>query len=334
MNKNELVSHVAAETSATRATAERMVGAVFASIGDALRGTSPLPSPDSGTSSFAAAPRAGVAIRKLGSPSPSQPRRCNRSRRRRPFETRSTDSVAGQAARCRPFVPPTPPRQVHAFAMPTRRSARPGSRELPLRLRQADRRARASRIAWAPDAFHAEGCRTGVRAHSLGRGTFVAGTKRRKFFNRSHVRTFAQWRADLKSPRARVPHMAKCDLPPTPVLRERAHTEYRARYPAAYGLVAHMHGHRARKIAVEISVTAVPRTETTMTPRSLFDRIDQRIALDRQDGDYALFHALMLKLEYVTKVVVSGIVACIGDDSDRHRYTLEHKLVRADSLGI
>ena len=42
----------------------------------------------------------------------------------------------------------------------------------------------------------------------------------------------------------------------------------------------------------------------------------------------------MLKLEYVTKVVVSGTVACIGDDSDRHRYTLEHKLVRADSLGI
>ena len=70
-----------------------------------------------------------------------------------------------------------------------------------------------------------------------------------------------------------------------------------------------------------------------MTHRSLFDRIDQRIALDREDGDYAFFHALMLKLEYVTKLVVSGTVACIGDDSDRHRYTLEHKLVRADSLG-
>ena len=84
MNKNELVSHVAAETSATRATAERMVGAVFAAIGDALRGTSPLPSPDSGRSSFAAAPGAGVAIRKPGSPSPSRPRRCRRSRRQGP----------------------------------------------------------------------------------------------------------------------------------------------------------------------------------------------------------------------------------------------------------
>ena len=36
MNKAELVSHVAAETSTTRAAAERMVGAVFAAIADAL----------------------------------------------------------------------------------------------------------------------------------------------------------------------------------------------------------------------------------------------------------------------------------------------------------
>ena len=36
MNKNELVSHVAAETSATKAGGERMVRAVFSTIGDAL----------------------------------------------------------------------------------------------------------------------------------------------------------------------------------------------------------------------------------------------------------------------------------------------------------
>ena len=42
MNKNELVSHVAAETSATRATAERMVGAVFSAIGDALARDEPV----------------------------------------------------------------------------------------------------------------------------------------------------------------------------------------------------------------------------------------------------------------------------------------------------
>ena len=42
MNKNELVSHVADETSATRATAERMVGVVFAAIGDALARDEPV----------------------------------------------------------------------------------------------------------------------------------------------------------------------------------------------------------------------------------------------------------------------------------------------------
>ena len=36
MNRNELVSHVVAETSATRASAERMVAAVFSAIADAL----------------------------------------------------------------------------------------------------------------------------------------------------------------------------------------------------------------------------------------------------------------------------------------------------------
>ena len=42
MNKNDLVSHVAAETSATRATAERMVGAVFSAVGDALARDEPV----------------------------------------------------------------------------------------------------------------------------------------------------------------------------------------------------------------------------------------------------------------------------------------------------
>ena len=70
-----------------------------------------------------------------------------------------------------------------------------------------------------------------------------------------------------------------------------------------------------------------------MTSQNLFSGINDRINLDREDGDYAFFHALMLKLEYVTKIVVSCIVACIGDDVDRNRYSLEHRLVRADSLG-
>ena len=42
LNKNELVSHVASETSVTKATADRMVGAVFSAIGDALARDEPV----------------------------------------------------------------------------------------------------------------------------------------------------------------------------------------------------------------------------------------------------------------------------------------------------
>ena len=42
MNKAELVSHVAAETSTTRAAAERMDGVVFSAIADDLAATMPI----------------------------------------------------------------------------------------------------------------------------------------------------------------------------------------------------------------------------------------------------------------------------------------------------
>lgn len=71
-----------------------------------------------------------------------------------------------------------------------------------------------------------------------------------------------------------------------------------------------------------------------MTPTRLFDSLDDRISLDAQDGDSSYFNALTLKLEYVTKLVTSGAVACIGDDSDRQRYSLEFDLVRANSIGL
>ena len=69
-----------------------------------------------------------------------------------------------------------------------------------------------------------------------------------------------------------------------------------------------------------------------MIRQSLFDGIDNRIARDKEDGDYAYFQALTLKLEYVTKIVTSGVIACNGEDLDRHRYSLEHQLT-ADSIG-
>ena len=70
-----------------------------------------------------------------------------------------------------------------------------------------------------------------------------------------------------------------------------------------------------------------------MKHQLLFERIDNRVVRDKEDSDYAYFHALTLKLEYVTKLVTAGVVACIGDDADRNRYSLEHKLIRANSIG-
>ena len=65
----------------------------------------------------------------------------------------------------------------------------------------------------------------------------------------------------------------------------------------------------------------------------LIDKIAQRVSLDQHDGDLAYLYALTLQLEFVTKLVTAAVVACIGDDADRHRYTLEHRLVRANSMG-
>ena len=65
----------------------------------------------------------------------------------------------------------------------------------------------------------------------------------------------------------------------------------------------------------------------------LFRGMNHRVEMDRDGGDIAYFHALLLKLEYITKIVVSGVIACVEDDEDRHRYSLEYELVRANSLG-
>src|SRR5262245_6004737 len=65
----------------------------------------------------------------------------------------------------------------------------------------------------------------------------------------------------------------------------------------------------------------------------LLDRIAARVALDKDEGDIAYFHALTLQLEYVTKLVTAAVLAGIANDIERQRYSLEHRLVRADAIG-
>ena len=65
----------------------------------------------------------------------------------------------------------------------------------------------------------------------------------------------------------------------------------------------------------------------------LKQKIRDRTAFDRDEGDIAFYYALMVEVEYLTKLVVAGVISCLGDDVDRNRYSLEYALVRADSIG-
>ena len=69
------------------------------------------------------------------------------------------------------------------------------------------------------------------------------------------------------------------------------------------------------------------------TRKTLFTDINDRTERDAQEGDLGLCLALLLKLEFLVKIVTAGVVACLEDDLDRSRYTLERRLVRANSLG-
>ena len=61
--------------------------------------------------------------------------------------------------------------------------------------------------------------------------------------------------------------------------------------------------------------------------------MQDRVSRDMEEGDISYFQALALKTEFIIKLVTASVVACLDEDADRNRYTLEHKLVRADSLG-
>ena len=70
-----------------------------------------------------------------------------------------------------------------------------------------------------------------------------------------------------------------------------------------------------------------------MSTGPLKEKIRSRIAFDMEEGDIAYYYALMHEIEYITKIMVSGVISCLGDDADRSRYSLEYELIRADSIG-
>ena len=67
-----------------------------------------------------------------------------------------------------------------------------------------------------------------------------------------------------------------------------------------------------------------------LTPlKKMLDRAQS----EKEESDAAYFDALMYAGEMVVKLVAAGLVAAVQDDKERHRYRLEHQLVRANSLG-
>ncbi len=62
-------------------------------------------------------------------------------------------------------------------------------------------------------------------------------------------------------------------------------------------------------------------------------RMAERVKLARDDSDSAYFFELCYMAEMTLKLLVIELLAAMQDDRDLHRYTLEHRLVRADSMG-
>lgn len=66
------------------------------------------------------------------------------------------------------------------------------------------------------------------------------------------------------------------------------------------------------------------------------DAIEQvlsRAERGKSDSDFTYFFSLLLAAEALTKTIVAGMLAAIGDEMDRNRYRLEHSLIRADGIG-
>lgn len=61
--------------------------------------------------------------------------------------------------------------------------------------------------------------------------------------------------------------------------------------------------------------------------------MSDRVEVARTDSETSLFYALLYFGELVVKLSISGLTAAVSDDRDRNRYRIEHRLVRADSLG-
>jgi hypothetical protein len=61
-------------------------------------------------------------------------------------------------------------------------------------------------------------------------------------------------------------------------------------------------------------------------------QIQKRIESAKQDSDFTYFYSLLLEGEALLKTTVLGLIGALVSDPDRHRYRLEHKILKADGL--
>ena len=187
-------------------------------------------------SSSPAVPRSRAVTRKPASPLAWWPRGCRRSDPRCPSATRSTDDLAGEAAPLSCFARPTPFAAGAALATHSSHIARPvpGSYSGACVRLNAEPALPLSPERQTPFAPRGVG-RTAVGPHSLGSATFWAGRRCGDFADSSPVRTYAQSRAVVESPRVRGPCTAECEFSAATVLRQGALLKYWRCFPCAYG---------------------------------------------------------------------------------------------------
>lgn len=65
----------------------------------------------------------------------------------------------------------------------------------------------------------------------------------------------------------------------------------------------------------------------------IFRRAIEQLDIAKSDGDSAYLLQLLYMGELLTKFTTVALCAAICDDSDRHRYAVLYRLVRADGIG-
>lgn len=67
-------------------------------------------------------------------------------------------------------------------------------------------------------------------------------------------------------------------------------------------------------------------------PHAAIVQLEKRIRTAKEDSDFAYFYSLLLQGEALLKTTVLGLLSAIVSDTDRHRYRLEHQVLKADGL--